>query len=342
MKSAVSLFLFVYVIFTASISFAVGGTSVGNGGFGVWKNGSFQLFDLAEADVTPKRSHINDALLHPKLKDIAQKLQIEEALLASKTAELNQLIPGFGILIAEVISFYEWKIEPQISNHTRDACQGCIQIAIRSARAVVVNWEVWQIMNQDQRIALMIHEAAFALMRTGRCRSPGAIVACEEADFKAVRGLVAQLFDGPTKNKNTAMQAIDLIRKTLKIGHPSLMCTSPYAAQYERADGKVVELESVIRPEARQIERFAEAVCDSLGTNEVVQLTILRMPWKLESVPRFTIYGQQYFLELLNRSILKSETFLSSNNFEECWQKVTTSVNTWFDGTSIKPGSSCY
>lgn len=323
-------------VFLFNVSSFAGGSTVGNGGFGVWRGNKLELYDLVEAGVTPQRSTIVGVRgFHPKIYEIARSLHVNEDLLEAKLQELDFVLPEFGTLMAEVIAFYEWEMRPRILTKTKDACPGCTQIAVRSAQRIEVNGAAWRVMNQDHRIALLIHEAAFALMRTDRCSRQDDLLACDDVVFKDVRALVASMFAEPFKNMKALRRSI---QEFLNINSETLCCWAPNSAKYQGEDGVVLKLTSAAPLGEDQIAKFAEDVCEASKGSEFIQIDLTRTPLKLiPSVLRNTLYGPQHFLELLGRSMRKGIA-LYPRTAEECRHQIVTKLAYWFTSTEDSPG----
>lgn len=330
MRRITSFFLFGIVLFTPLFSAFAGGISVGNGGFGVWRGQAVELFDLVEAGIKPRRTVVHEMrLYHPRIEKIADRLGIEKYLLATKLTELDWLIPGFGVLVAEVIAFYDWKLQPRIEGLTKDACPGCVQVAVRSAHTIDVNGEAWRAMNQDHRIALLLHETAFAMMRTDHCPLRGKALACDDMNFREIRALVASFFAEPFKNRDTLVKAI---RTHLKVDHSSLTCVNPYySVTYKSSRTVNTTFSSITAPDIEYLAEIAAEVCDSFGVDEPVRLELMRTVLILRSTPLYeTIYGPQYFLEVLGRFPRKKAAFFPTSR-EKCRSQLVTTMNAWFN-----------
>jgi hypothetical protein len=154
---------------------AASGYVIGNGGDGVFVKGRLVLRDLDESGVT--EPYFGD-LIDPDIEARMSALPIDPStlpfswqLLARKLTDLNRLSPDLGQFVLEAIRSYAWIALPASlalvpdPEYLLDASIPPVQIANRLDTTIRIASGAWRQLDDANRIALIIHEAVYSLLR---------------------------------------------------------------------------------------------------------------------------------------------------------------------------------
>lgn len=313
MKASVLVTLLFF--FGPSFDALAGGSAVGNGGFGIFRGESVRLFDLAEAGIVPQCRNLPEAFLpySEEVTKIAEALGVRSELLDRYLRELDNLRPRLGWKLANVIRFYEWKVQARLVKKTQDVCASCRQIAIRTMDKITIDGSLWKRMDQENRIALMFHEALFAIMRSDVCPRRENKIACGERHFVKIREIVATIF-APLPWGERKIRLEEFVRDRLSVE------LSIWGDDFRRDK---LGQES---PSQEGIEKFARTLCkielERMGSQK--QRYSMLIPFEIED----TIYGPQYFLKFLDRSSHKIVKAYAAD--KQCARKLASLLSDWF------------
>lgn len=181
------------------VSTIAGGFVLGNGADGLIVDSKLYLRDLVEAGVEtqPYFGDKIDARLAERIKVLSidkTRLPYSEELLVRKLSDLNRIYPYFGDYIFEALQSYQWLAvqaplfllpDPET---VVDLPFERVQIANRLDFTIRVHHDSWMRLNDENRVALLIHEALYSLLEPVCEAAPS--VTCEQP------GRVARTFTG--------------------------------------------------------------------------------------------------------------------------------------------------
>lgn len=182
------MFKIIYSLFlSSSLAFAGGGVDTGGGGDGIVRGNNILLQDLVEAGVEldiplPQTPSVlfEEPLSHSKWID-------EETLsfLGAKLDVLSKVDAAFAAALVKTIRFYSWSFVSgdlvELPDTDSVVHQSLVQVAIRKPSMVYLSKLAWNKMPPYHRAALVLHEAAAALLNS-------------EAPAIRTRQLVGELF----------------------------------------------------------------------------------------------------------------------------------------------------
>lgn len=182
----------------ASVTHGNGAIFIGNAGEGVvLPDGQILLRDLAEAGILrPSFGDKIDESLSAAVERISMlpMLQINKSLLKRKLTDLNTISPKLGEILALSLAIYQWnfvrgdalRVNPEDPLTAHDERR--VELATRLLGRISVNYDAFVKMNDVQRVALLIHEGLFSLLKV-KCN----LSICSQSSPEA-RALVSRLF----------------------------------------------------------------------------------------------------------------------------------------------------
>lgn len=185
----------------SSLPVWAGGYVIGNGGQGIEKNGVLTLRDLVEAGVEHNVfiGKDEDPLIMSRMGGLPipqDQLPVSKDLLARKLSDLNSLYPNLGLFVLDAIKSYSWiaintslDFTPDPEHFLATKPQDLIQIANRLDSTIRVDRSKWLEMDQGNRVALVIHEALYSLLKE-TCNSEN--ICSQQA--RAARAITGRLF----------------------------------------------------------------------------------------------------------------------------------------------------
>ncbi|HVK60689.1 MAG TPA: hypothetical protein VM432_04020 [Bdellovibrionales bacterium] len=184
--------LLAFVVFMVFGSIALadkGGAGVSGGGLGVRIEGKAYLLDLADYDLHKNAATITTTtdttfIIAMKANNLPEWLPFEA--LTRKLTDLEKLDPVFASAVFETLIKMEWvktalTLEPTPDRVDVPVNIELLQLARRDGPIVRVQSQLWDELDEPNRVALVIHEAVAAL-------------AAENVVPKQVRALCASLF----------------------------------------------------------------------------------------------------------------------------------------------------
>lgn len=193
MKHLAFLVLGLLVSVTASSSVR----DIGNGGAGVMVDGKPVLLDLYEMGFTTgfieRQIDVHDEYM--KAAQTVTALTIDEQiLLAKKLTEIHQVSPRLAVFLAGALREYFWpviagnlNVIPEVSPLNVET----IQLANRLGSVVRLQKSYWELLDSPNRVALVLHEVAYAYAPVEPQTAQGAI---SKQDSVPVRELIGVLF----------------------------------------------------------------------------------------------------------------------------------------------------
>ena len=170
MVPALSAIIFLSVF--SSITFA-SGIDIGNGGDGIYIQGRLVLRDFAEqADFKPKIwSKISIPRMVRETNELVfpGKLNLDRTALALKLTDIENLLPGAGMLLIRVLKSYEFLVIGRNLSSVPDKSWDDTkyprkQVAVRLGDQISIGLEAWLELSTENQIGLLIHEAFYSLI----------------------------------------------------------------------------------------------------------------------------------------------------------------------------------
>ncbi len=155
--------------------YASNGIFIGNGGDGMEIGGRLIMKDLFLANAH-RNPYFGDKI-DPQLPDLPGEATMEfdypRELLARKLTDLNQVLPGFGDYVLASIKVYHWMLQDfplsKIEDHEEiivyPSSVHQVQIANRFQASIRIDQKAYQRLDDANRVALIIHEAVYSLVR---------------------------------------------------------------------------------------------------------------------------------------------------------------------------------
>lgn len=153
-----------------------GGSDVGNGGDGVFRDGRLIVRDLVENDLF-RRPWLGTSENSALSKEVASwkvptRLGFDSVLLARKLTDIDERAPGIGFLLLETLKHYDYVLVDHLELLTDiefDTANGGrfdrLQIAIRWEDEIKINRQSFHQLDPINKIALLIHEGFYALVK---------------------------------------------------------------------------------------------------------------------------------------------------------------------------------
>lgn len=193
MLNRLSLFVFLAFAFVASVGFAgKGGADVSGGGGGVQIGSKVYLYDLYEAGLhqTPYIEHkAGDIEFENEFTKASLPQEASLVLLARKLRDIETLDPYLAAALVEGFKVLSWRVvdqklerSPDFGNDVKEV--ELLQLANRRGGIVQIQRSLWNMMDDANRVALIIHETLAALQPAQAQGNQGPL-----------RRLVAYLFD---------------------------------------------------------------------------------------------------------------------------------------------------
>lgn len=190
---------------------------VGNGGEGVQEGPHLFTRDLYEYDLhtSPYFGPFRDPRILRLLTAGAPLLlnDSQSDLLVRKLTDLEYMIPGLGQGLLKVLQFYHWRFVPHdlalSPDHVRSEIPEDRRVAIanRYMASIIVNETAFQSLDDGNKIALLLHEAVYALLPIRRQKGN-----LGEQDVGMARLLTAELF---TKDRLQSAELRELVADQL-------------------------------------------------------------------------------------------------------------------------------
>jgi len=253
-----------------------GGFFVGNGGDLIRVNNKYCLVDLF-IDGNCRRPGIGKDI-DPDLAQFAksrigsvQLLKLPSSLIFRKATDLEKSASGLGVLILEAISQYQWqlvggdfKAETGSSQKTDMERGEIISVAVRRGHRVYLREAYWNLLNAEQKIALVIHEMISAIMLPEPV--PNSHKKQLDVDLEKNRKLVARLFESTEESRRLRQEEMSWINFSFE-GVGSLLKARWGRYDYTRSI-VIGRFESLTPPE---LFRFAHSACKRAFSEPLIQ-----------------------------------------------------------------------
>lgn len=172
MKKILILILFLLPV----LSFAKEGHDQGNGGDALRIGDQLYMLDLVEAGVEKSpffsKSIAMDKKYLQRMEKAFDSTSIPVALVAQKLSEVATFDKLFALSVIRSIELYSWRLVSSALVDIKDEDssldyrkEDLVQMAIRRDGTVRINREAWHLMNDENKAALVIHEAVYALIK---------------------------------------------------------------------------------------------------------------------------------------------------------------------------------
>jgi hypothetical protein len=153
---------------------AIAGERGGNGGDGITIDGKLYVLDLVEAGVE-QDPHFGDGtgIIPSVLRKLTAHLgneyfPIEK--IATKLADIEAIDPVMARIILRGIELYNWRLVSSSLVNVRDEntlldYENLSQLAIRRNGTIMINRNLWQQLDDANKVALVLHEVLYALVK---------------------------------------------------------------------------------------------------------------------------------------------------------------------------------
>lgn len=194
--------LFSLLVLPASAAISFGnGFVVGNGGDGYEVEEQVLLRDLLEAGISePEIGFISQKHHLDRIQNHPWRLDFDADLLSRKISDLNTLVPLFGDAVLESLLAHELlPLQTKLARLNEGEnlldlpSEHLIQIANRLGAVIRIHQPSWNRMPQSHRVALLIHEALYSLVRLN-CMAIGESEFTCLPDTRKVREITGRLF----------------------------------------------------------------------------------------------------------------------------------------------------
>ena len=161
-----------FVLISALSSTAFSGTETGNGGVGTMFMGKLTLLDFVEQGIeNPKIEQMAPVKDIKKLLDLGNiPPEIPRELLEQKLSEIYEHGDhGLALALANILTIYRVKFVKYELQHTEDehtTVKGDLfQIAVRLGSSYFINKELWDRLDNVNKIGLLMHEFIFTIIK---------------------------------------------------------------------------------------------------------------------------------------------------------------------------------
>jgi hypothetical protein len=167
--------LFTCALLVGTLSWAAGsGTSIGNGGVGIMENGKLYMLDLFEYSVHDRPVFGIEPVVHwlpKKIEQLFPGLNLSRNVqdrFAQKLSDVMRKDYYFGQTMMVAIENLDWRlVNSGLVRLNDDQAamnpNNLVQIAIRQKFVVFIDRDKWQMLNDDNKVALLIHEVLYVL-----------------------------------------------------------------------------------------------------------------------------------------------------------------------------------
>ncbi|MGE0525994.1 MAG: hypothetical protein AB7G93_08930 [Bdellovibrionales bacterium] len=195
------------------------GPGSGNGGKGVLIDGKPFLLDLVEGGVEKSPYFSPDVEVPKDIRDRLVKVFGHDSrfpidLIGRKLIEVQNTFFQPGFLLLKSMELFRWRfvnLPPASVNDQREGLKAnprqYVQLGKRLQKTIIIDTNYWEQLNEGNRVALIFHEAAYAMARPIKMRE-----GFFKQDTGAVQEFVAFLFmpprDGSPRDRVTTLQAM--------------------------------------------------------------------------------------------------------------------------------------
>lgn len=332
------LWLFVACLFPFEAS---GNIFVGNGGEGVKWNGRVIVRDLYSEGVRePFFGPTQDSAMQAQLarSGLVAKLALNREKLARKLSDLNRVKKGLGNIVLLTLDKYRIAMVdgelPLVPDGGSLPEEMRVQLAIRRYMQIFISRQRFAALDEEQRIALLVHEALYSLVNIS-CKMDS----CEQFP-DSVRKIVGRLFQ-PNGENNAELKA--LLDSELALPSGEAVCRElPLAVSArfwkQEGDAHVPSGSALAReawayhsPMAEQMFSDTAAFCDSLPSLPGSQLLSLDGEFQYLTISPYVYqssFGQQQGVRLEVRS-LRLKRFWPGSSKESCTEEYRRQLVDW-------------
>lgn len=332
--------LILFSIFFLSIPGFASYVFVGNGGEGYESEGVLYTRDLFSYQVhkNPYIGNTQDQMLKAPISSIiGLELSVEEQnLLNKKITDINEIFPSLGDNILLAIQYFRWNfteeplglINPDPSRIAVDPTKR-VAIANRYLQNILLNKSAFNRLDHENKIALIIHEAVYALIRVQRHNQIG------YQNLETARQITAGFFDKEALRSDSFRALIlELLNASLEratfqgIGvrafdHKTIRIqfNKGYGSPFDPKDSITLQIEQIDSPKV-----IARSLCTSYFKNndylagiEVgpsVPAKVATTPYQTrENIYHFGLYiqpAQSFFTPVFSRDVGLCEELLTT------------------------------
>jgi hypothetical protein len=167
--------LFTCALLVGTLSWAAGsGTSIGNGGVGIMENGKLYMLDLFEYSVHDRPAFGTQPVVHwlpKKIEELFPGVNLSrnlQNLFAQKISDVMRKDYYFGLMMMVAVENLDWRLVNSglvrlDDDHAVMNPNNLVQIAVRQKYVVFIDRDKWQILDDENKVALLIHEVLYAM-----------------------------------------------------------------------------------------------------------------------------------------------------------------------------------
>jgi hypothetical protein len=164
--------LIISALFISQFSWA-SGTSIGNGGVGIMENNKLYMLDLFEQSVHDRPAFGNKPIVHwlpAKVDALFPKMQISASvkqLFTQKVSDVLRMDYYMGHAIVGGAEAMDWRLVNSSLVRLNDDGSPLdpsqfVQVAVRKGVVVFIDREKWNLLDDANKVALLIHEVLYA------------------------------------------------------------------------------------------------------------------------------------------------------------------------------------
>ncbi len=316
---------------------------IGNGGETYFVDKSYFLRDLVEAGVQTSpyfhcsgNTPIDDKLDLKKL----EFLGLDIRLLSQKLCDLDLIYPGFRAIFVDALNFHSWtRIDEPLGLLPDDGpllkfkSTERNQIANRTLFNIRVQWKLWNQLNSKNRLALIIHEIVFSLLKPS-CTDTTCVLA-KQTPRKA-REITGLLFSPQSfqnsKSKRKLQSLMFLFFNLSSISEADWGPPNTIRISYPRP-GEESQL-GVEKQEKQSIPDYLNNVCVAyLGLRESFSSTQISLTYinrhRFDLVPFIyqTSYGDESGLSIKRFVSMRSSSFYGIKDRQSCLVQLSEKIS---------------
>lgn len=352
-------FLFALCLILTTLQSLAGtgsGHFVGNGGEGFRIGGKIFVRDLYESGLhlEPYVGNQIDTRLESRLQNshfslVLKYLNVDSRILLRKLTDLDRLHPNLGHYVLSAVEFYQWKKVTTLLGKLNDTIpvleipeEDQFVVANRFMYSIRLanppELPLWDLLSQEHKVALIIHEGLYSLVRPS-CKDSE----CNQSPILA-RELVGAAFS------EIRLQQGKLTKRFISaFNFPAWAdkCESNFQAKafWDEYQGRtfvsstnLAELNEPLDIETREL--FIERVCSSISAKKGGQfqltLELRRLPYQIVSDFYITNQHPQMYLTLVDRPPVVHEQLSTELKPMDCKNILSLMLADWFDNDAVR------
>ncbi|MBL7542740.1 MAG: hypothetical protein JNL11_02940 [Bdellovibrionaceae bacterium] len=312
---------------------------IGNGGEVYKINNQYYVRDLVEAEAH-LQPHFNCSVgsLAGLDLDKLNILEIDSQLLGRKLCDFDTVAPGMGKLIIETINFHSWTmVSEELVLQVDDAPlltlkqAERIQAANRTLFNIRIQKNVWHKLAPAHRIALIIHEMVFSLLKIS-CVNESLCIHYKQSS-RVAREITGGLFSAATYRSLQELGKVhSLMRLSFNFTKSAPEITDPVVIVKTTVSG---DGHFVLRRQKRANEdtvSYSHSICqdflDISKPNNLgwIFILVIRKIWNLVKVSYVAEYGVEYGFVIDGDFFAYGSTIKDFNDINSCSLQVSRKI----------------